>query len=421
MYWLVEDTEQLKRFYNSGYKQAYIEIISNNDYIHPAENDLCAVYIRPIQATKGFMLCISHSEAINVQKDWVYKILQKFDILYCKDKKQILHYFVLSNLQDVLPAPLQLDLENIPAYGIFYRKYSKLPNVNTIIPIVKHYEWCEQIFNQVKPLIQQEQTLYGKFYNQAAMVFNAIERTGIKINTELFSQHFYPTDKQFVYTQFNLNTTTTRPSNKFKGVNYAALNKKNGERKCFIPKNDKFIELDIVAYHPNIAANLINFNFSSADIHSEFATMYGVDRNEAKELTFKQLYGGVFQQYKDLPFFQQIDQFIQQKWEQFTTRGFVECDISHYRFEKDSLENMNPQKLFNYLLQNYETSNNIVILYQILKLLRGKKTEIVLYTYDSILIDYKEDENLINDIQQLFTERGLSTSKTTGYDYDFNN
>ena len=35
------------------------------------------------------------------------------------------------------------------------------------------------------------------------------------------------------------------------------------------------------------------------------------------------------------------------------------------------------------LLQNLETSTNVCILWDILKLLRGKKTKLVLYTYDA--------------------------------------
>ena len=48
---------------------------------------------------------------------------------------------------------------------------------------------------------------------------------------------------------------------------------------------------------------------------------------------------------------------------------------------------MNPQKLFNYILQNLETSTNVLILWDILCILRGYKTKLVLYTYDSFLLD----------------------------------
>jgi hypothetical protein len=366
------------------------------------------------------MLCTSHSEAINVEKDWVYKILQKFDVLYCKNKKQLLHYFILQNLEDILLPPSNIDLPNIPTYDIMYRKYHKLNNVNTLVPLVKHYEWCESIYNEVKPLIHQEKTPYYEFYNtKASVVFNAIERNGIGINPQLFSEHFYPTKADTVHTQFNLNTTTTRPSNKFKGVNYAALNKKNGERRCFIPKNDEFIELDVIAYHPSIAASLIDYTFPTSDIHTHFAEMYRVDRNKAKELTFKQLYGGIFKEYKDLPFFRDLQTFMDKLWYQFQNEGYIECPISQYRFYKDNLENMNSNKLFNYLLQHLETSQNILAIWDIFRILKGKKSKIVLYTYDSILIDYNKEEDIIDDIQQIFTNHGLNTSKTKGYDYDF--
>ena len=417
MYWLVEDTEQLKVFYNSGYKQAYIEIISNNDSIHPAINDLCAVYIRPLESSKGFMLAVNHSEAINVKKDWVYKILSKFETLYCKDKKQILHYFVLPQLEDILLPPNTLELESIPVYSMFNYTYKREINVNQLVPIVKHYEWCENIYQHIKPLLQQEKNKFYEFYNnKSSVVFNAIERAGIGINPELFTDYFYPTDARRLYTQYNLNTTTTRPSNKFNHVNFAALNKKNGERRAFIPQNDKFVEYDIVASHINLAAKLIHYSFPDPDVHLYFSKMYKVDRKKAKELTFKQLYGGIFKEYQNLDFFQQLNTFILNKYKEYTSNGYITTPISNYKI---SVGEIKPQKLFNYLLQSYETALNIEILYQIIKLLRGYNSNIVLYTYDSFLIDYDENEDLLQEIQQIFTNFEINTTTKTGYHYDF--
>ena len=289
-----------------------------------------------------------------------------------------------------------------------------------IIPIVKHYEVCERTYNDLRANIGKD-TQYGEFFNaKTSVVYNAIERNGITIRPEIFSEHFYQTEETKVYTQYNLKTTTTRPSNRFKGVNYAALNKDNGSRKSFIPENDEYIEIDITAYHPTITSRLVDFTFPDNDIHSSFARMYGVSRDKAKELTFKQLYGGIFKEYENLEFFKKVKQYIQQRWSEFSTQGFVECDISNYRFYKDSLDNMNPQKLFNYLLQNYETSQNILILWDILSILRGKKSKLVLYTYDSFLIDLSADErNLVEDVQAIFKKFELDTKIKQGYDYDF--
>ena len=76
---------------------------------------------------------------------------------------------------------------------------------------------------------------------KATVVFNAIERSGIQVDREKFESRFHLLDSDTVYSQFNFKTLTTRPSNRFKGVNYAAINKTNGDRQCFIPSNDLFV------------------------------------------------------------------------------------------------------------------------------------------------------------------------------------
>ena len=82
---------------------------------------------------------------------------------------------------------------------------------------------------------------------------------------------------------------------------------------------------------------------------------------------------------------------------------------------------MNPQKLFNYILQNVESANNALILLDIHKALRGKKTKIVLYTYDSFLLDIDNDEEYIEDeIKKIFSKRKLQIKTSYGSTYDFN-
>jgi hypothetical protein len=252
------------------------------------------------------------------------------------------------------------------------------------------------------------------------MVFNAIERNGIRIHNETFSEYFHPVDGEYVYTQFNLKTTTTRPSNKFKNVNYAALNKENGCRKSFIPRNNRFVEIDISAYHPSLAARLVDYTFPTSDIHSHFASLYKVDYKKSKELTFKQLYGGVFENYRGLEFFKRIEKYVGDNWKQFQNNGYLECPISNFVYTKENLGEMNPQKLFNYLLQNMETSQNVLVLWDICCILRGCKTKLVLYTYDSFTFDVDDNEiEVLNKIRETFNKYKLSIKEETGYDYNF--
>ena len=225
---------------------------------------------------------------------------------------------------------------------------------------------------------------------------------------------------EYVYTQYNLKTTTTRPSNKFNNVNYAALNKENECRKSFIPSNDVLYEVDISAYHPSLSCRLIDYNFPTSDIHTHFSKLYKVDYNKAKELTFKQLYGGVFKQYEHLEFFSKISIYVKELWEEFEREGQITCPVSNFVYKKENLGEMNPQKLFNYLLQNLETSMNVRILWDMCSMLVGKKTKLVLYTYDSFLFDLsEEDESIRKEIDIIFKKYKLNIKTKQGYDYDF--
>jgi hypothetical protein len=216
-----------------------------------------------------------------------------------------------------------------------------------------------------------------------------------------------------------LATTTRRPSNSFNGVNFAAINKENGSRRSFISSHG-FVEFDISAYHPTIVGRLLAYDFGVPDVHQAFADLYQTSYKEAKEITFKQLYGGVFKEYEHLEFFQQVKELVAINWEAFNNSGQVIVPISGYCLEKNKLENMNPQKLFNYILQNVESAMNVHILMDIHKLLIGRKTKIVLYTYDSFLFELGEgEEDIETEIKQIFNKYRLQTKTSYGKTYDF--
>ncbi len=418
MYWLIENQNQLEELYSSDLEEAFIEIIPYSNGIHPVENQICAVYIRPLNSTKGYIASISHSETLSLDIREVKRLIRKFKRIYVRDKKEFLHYFILQNLYDItLQQPTYIP-EYTQTHSWFYNKYKDKKDINRIIPIVKHYEYCEKTFNNLKNRIDEP---INEFYNnKATVVFNAIERSGIQVDREKFESRFHLLDSDTVYSQFNFKTLTTRPSNRFKGVNYAAINKTNGDRQCFIPSNDLLFELDISAYHPTLLANLIGYDFCGRDIHQAFAEMYQVDYKKAKELTFKQLYGGVFDQYKDLEFFKKVQVYTDDMWARFQNEGFVECPVSKHIYKNDVLMDMKPQKLLNYVLQNLETATNVRILWEIFKVLRGKNTKLILYTYDSFLFDLDNSEReLLKEVIKIFKKYKLQVKHSYGDTYDF--
>jgi len=53
-------------------------------------------------------------------------------------------------------------------------------------------------------------------------------------------------------------------------------------------------------------------------------------------------------------------------------------------------------------------------------MLVGKKTKLVLYTYDSFLFDLSEEDEMIKkEIDAIFKKYKLNTKTKEGYDYDF--
>ena len=419
MYWLIETEEQIEYLFRRGFEEAYIEVIPTNHTLHPAVNNVSLVYYRPTNDTKGYMICVDHSEGLSVSKTRVNELLKQTKKLWTLDKKDTLFYFPIKSLLDVnLISPTYIQ-EPTAAHSILQQRYNDKQDLNRIVPISKHYERSETTYNAVKHKFDEVLLPHFEFYNKwATIAFFGIEKNGIKIDKDEFKKHFDrdPQD-EFVFTSYNLKTLTTRPSNKYDGINYAALNKENGCRKSFIPRNDEFVEYDISAYHPTLSGQLVDFDFGDDDIHKTFASMYGVDYKKAKELTFKQLYGGVFKEYEHLEYFKKIKVYIDELWKNYTENGWIESPISGYQFNEQQLENMNPQKLFNYVLQNLETATNICILMELHKLLKGKNTKLVLYTYDSFLFDVDKSEKL--EIENIFKKYKVNVKSSYGPTYDF--
>jgi hypothetical protein len=413
MYWLIEDVDKIDVLTRMQLKEAYIEVVPFSYNVHPHLNEISCVYIKPLDGSKGYMVTLNHSESFSLTFDLIQKLLNSISTIYVLDKKEYLHYFNHFNCISIQKTITKYQTQ---AHKHFYGIKPTPKNINTIIPIVKHYESCEFNFEIIQPLMGLEVNTF--FNTKAQVVFNIIESCGIKTDPTLYQQYFHRNTDGYTYTQYNLNTTTKRPSNKFGGINFAALNKDNGERECFIPHNDIFIEMDISAYHPTLLSNILGYSFPHPDIHQSFADMYGVDYQKSKEITFKQMYGGVWEQYKHLEFFQKMEVFTNELWSQFTSVGYIECPISNYKFVKDDLENMNPQKLLNYFLQNLETSTNILILWDILKIIRKTNIKLVLYTYDSFLFDVDTaEEYILDNIKKLFTRYNLQIKIKTGTNY----
>jgi len=420
MFWLVENNTQLQYFIdvnkNKDIKEAYVEIIQGNDLYHPRISTPIIFYIRPVEYKKGFIFSLEHNDAGSVSPSLLKQLLDSFDTIYLRDKKSSLYHFKHKNIIDINFIEYKEKLNiNTKVHTHFYQLYNHRNDVNKVIPIVKHYERCEEIYDNIKHIFKKDKPLSFNFYNDLTThVFHFLEKSGLTINLDKFNKHYETNHSSYsivdnkIFTHYNLYTTTRRPSNSFNGINFTALNKKDGSRKAFIPQNDLFIEIDITAYHPTLAAKLTGAPFNIDTLYQEIG----------KENVFKQLYGGIQKEYLDHPYFSQCQEYINETYSKFKNNNHILAPISEYALT--DISKPNPFKLFNYLLQNYETSNNTLILKDIFTLLKGKKSKLVLYTYDAFLIDYskKDTKQIIKDILNIFDKYNLKVKIKHGLNYD---
>ncbi len=437
MFYIVENEEQLSRLESTGKGGCYLDIVLTNDNFHPKLTELVALYIRPLVGTdtveeKGYIIPISHDEGLNVSLERAEQLLKSFSKIYLLDKKAALYLFRFGgNVCDLALKYSMLHFQKLEptikngTYNWFYNRYGGLANLNRIIPLPKIYEKCEEVFEQVKGVIEEPVPAGFQFYNEyATKVYFLVEQAGIRVDTHEFIERFKPTNPDFsikgetVFTSYNLYNSTSRPTNSFNGVNFLAIPKGEEYRRLFKPRNSKFVEMDFDGYHIRLVARLLGYHLDNKQkAHKQLARLY-LGKNEfsqeeyarAKSSNFQMIYGTPTDECKHLEISEKIQSFIKRFWEEFE-KGEARNPESGKLFTHE-LPDMYPNKLFNYLIQSLETSRNIQILYKIERWLaeHGCKSKIVLVTYDSFLIDWDEsEEEVLENIRTIMEQESGDT------------
>jgi hypothetical protein len=427
VFYIVEQEEKLISLEKLARLGVYVDIIPTNNYFHPKLSSTVAIYLRLLGSDHGYIIPINHSEGLNVSKDRVYAILKKASKLYTLNKKELLYHF---NLQDAIDISLLYSMVKFDrleftsesnALNYFYSKFKSFDKVNQLIPISKLYEISSKKYDQVKEVIGYSIPEGFNFYNKTATnVFYLLEQSGLGVFYDNYIEMFNPNNPLYntidnsVLTLYNLYNATSRPTNAFNSVNFAAIPKSQQHRKSFRPQNDYFIEFDFDGYHLRLLCDQIDYALTNESAHKQLAKQYfnkeeitEEEYDKAKQINFHAIYGKIPEKYAFLEVFTKIDEFIKGLWTEYETNGRVLAPISNKPFTK-ALKDMNPQKLMNYIMQSLETSRNILILKEVLRYLQNKKTNIVLYTYDALLFDFdKEDgKETLEQIKEILEEDG---------------
>ena len=423
MFYIVESDNQIEKLKSYG-KKGYVEVISNNDNIHPKLSTTVALYIRPLESNKGYIIPVEHDEGINISKNRVSQVLDTFDTLYTLNRKDFIYHFNTRGLIDIslLYSMIEYDRLDIfhsnKTYNYFYSKNSNFKDINKLIPLSKHHEKCEENFSKIKDILEKDIPKGFDFYNETCSnVFYLIEQQGLGIFYNAFNELFKPKNPLYniynntVLTSYNLYNATSRPTNAHNSINFAAIPKSEKHRKCFKPQNDKFVEFDFDGYHLRLLCDQINYKLNEESAHKQLAKLYfnkeeitEEEYSEAKQLNFQAIYGKIPKKHKNLEIFKLIQEYIDNMWKIYQDTGEV-CNPQSDKPFTSKLKRMNPAKLMNYMMQSLETSNNVLILKDVLRYLKDKKTKIALYTYDAILFDFsKEDgKQTLLDIERIMS------------------
>jgi hypothetical protein len=421
MFYIIEKESQLP--FLPPFDKCFVHVIPNNYNYHPAISEVSLVYVKPFD-DKGYIFCIKHNESLSLGWPSLKKFLSEKE-LYAIDAKYT-KYFIKGIINDItlniIAKGAKLDLNKCEPVIMFdfYRNHGSLKNVNELIPISKHYEHCESLYELIQPYVAKN----TEYTNKQINIFFEIEKEGIKLDRECFIKHHYnhltphfSIKQGRAYTSYNLYTLTGRPSNSFNNINYAALNKENGERECFTPNNDLFMEFDFNGYHPRLLGEIIGYKFDyDTNVYTQIAEILNEpDISKVKEITFQNLYGGIRKEFINKPFFREVDMFTDSLWDEIQYGGSFTTP-SGKTFHLKDIENPTPQKILNYYIQNFETSQNVEQLHAVFSEFTPLKSRIVLYTYDSVLIDASREET--QKIGEIMAKLKYPTRLKTGTNYN---
>jgi len=396
---------------------AYVYPVAVDAFLHPVPNKLSSLHFRFEDGT-FYTISVNHPDAPNFDID-----LSKSYKLITLYQKELRHLTNATNVID-LATMLHLNYHEIPVQREYYttiihqiKNQFKFKNLHYSIPLTSWVETAEAFLTQCEHLYKKckstEQESAFQFINQITIpTLTSIEKSGIQTTDGL------------VYSDYNIYTSTGRPSNAFGGINFAALNKNDGTREKFVSrfgKHGTLVQFDYEAFHLRLAGKLVGYQLPSTSLHTYLAQQYyGVDEvteeqyEESKARTFALMYGQT-DDTGGVEFFQKIKGYSSELWDEYRQNGFVLSQTGR----KVVLADPSKNKVFNYMMQLTETEEAISRVDDVCNFLGMLKSKVVLYTYDAILLDVYNDElNSMENVSNLLSAGGFPVRQYRGHNYN---
>jgi hypothetical protein len=407
---------------------------------HSVDNSPSIIFLRVISTGKTFYFAFDHPDSCpNIEFSIFTEICSQnkiHNIKWALDSKSFRQLVPLDNVRDANLCGamkqneiLELREFETPTHSLVRRNSNRTGEINKMIPLMKHLEMFDNLCESIQKMTFRVKKLVQEGNEILLDTLGKVESNGIFVDREKFIEHFpnvNPNPDGFVFSQYNLYTSTGRPSNRFGGVNYAALNTTDGSRSAFISRhgnNGRIVVMDYTAFHPAIICMLTDYNLTDPNVYAYLARLYfqkkevdDIDIAEAKRITFRQLYGGVEPQYAHIKYLANLKTFINDQWKFFEEYGYVETPIFKRRITNKHILDPSPTKVFNYILQAVEGEIAIPLLQKVLNYLEvgGKQTKAILYTYDAVIYDFHKHDGIstFKEISNIMSINGKLPMKT---------
>ena len=443
---MIETTDDFARFQLENQQGDWIvhAIPESNDQ-HSAVRVPSLIFIRNILTKKDYYFAFNHPDSRPEFDSLKFSEILKTasNRKWALDKKSFCHIVEGNNICDANLVVWMKDNETFEeseyetsAHYLIHKNAAGHQKRNLVIPLMKHKEAFAEMADDLMKYLDgyEPDQAFIRFNDLIIGTLGELEKQGIFVDGNLFEKRFgqRPNTDGYAFSKYNVYTATGRPSNIFNGVNYAALNQSDGTRKCFCSRygNDGcMVVLDYTTFHPRIVSHLVKYPIpTDMDIYAYLAKLYfhkkevdETDIKNSKVLTFRQFYGGIEDKYLHIKYLANIKQFTNEQWALFNSRGYVETPFFKRRITAKHISEPTPEKIFNYLLQGVEGELAIPKIKEVLGYLRDKKTRVVLYVYDAILLDFYRGDGskTLHEIWKIMNFNGRFPIKTyMGETYD---
>lgn len=211
------------------------------------------------------------------------------------------------------------------------------------------------------------------------------------------------TDNQSGYldTWFNMYNKTFRPTNRYGGVNFTALSKKDNTRNKIQSRygdEGLILSMDFTAHNIYLIGGLLEYDFAGENPYTHLAKHYtgNLSYSDVKIKTFFNIFDTVDDNLVGVPFFDNLQNYIDNLHLEFQQNGFIYTEKfkrkTNFFYTEDEINNIPRHTLFNHYIQAYETEYNNIIIYKLLQRIANTDIKCMLYIYDELIFDIKKTD-----------------------------